>query len=218
MSAKVRQRRELLVCGYIKQIERKYKIENIPIEIYDMIHSYHALNDKWCKKHIDDKYVWIDQDLMRIKILKDDSVSVFGECVVKEGIFAWKLRIITIKYNGFMGAPPFIVMIKSDDEYLREYKMTTNWERVGCQFASGNQGLWTYLQNIKREHDEQHSYGSCWNSDGQIIEIILDLDGGTLSFTVDGIDCGVAFSNIPKGSYRLAFGNASAGGSEFELL
>ena len=60
-----------------------------------------------------------------------------------------------------------------------------------------------------------HKCNCVWRNDGDISEIILDLDTGSLEFVVNGTDCGVAFSNIPQKSYRLALTCDGAQGSEF---
>ena len=60
-----------------------------------MIHSYHALNDRWCKQDFQDEFVTIDEDSVKVETLTNIDVSIFGERGVKERLFVWKLQMIT---------------------------------------------------------------------------------------------------------------------------
>lgn len=66
------------------------------------------------------------------------------------------------------------------------------------------QGGWGYVSltgdkmSSSAEHDFEgvtESYG-CGFSQGSMVEMSVDLDAGTMAFKVDGVDQGLAFSNV----------------------
>ena len=74
-----------------------------------------------------------------------------------------------------------------------------SWQMYRCQLCAGNNGLW-----CKQEIDEANDNYQCqWRNDDDILEMILNLEQGTLQFIVNE-DSGIAFKNIKKASYRLA--------------
>lgn len=50
-------------------------------------------------------------------------------------------------------------------------------------------------------------YGSTWNGLGKVVSILFDADNRTLSFWIDGVSQGIAYSGIPAGTFYFAQGN-----------
>ena len=111
---------------------------------------------------------------------------------------------------------PYVGIIEDNEKHLKVFENSDCWDRVGCQLDAGSGDLCTYSSgDVIIVNDK---YNCVWNNVGDILEIILDLDKGTLGFVVNGKDCGVAFSNIPQKSYRLALTCDISDGSEFVFL
>ena len=95
MATKRNTKQKLLVWGYIREVEKVYEIANIPSEINDIIHLYQKICDKWSKKY-SSKQIKIDEFESMIFAEQDDRSTVFGEAVVSEGIFTWRIQIMSM--------------------------------------------------------------------------------------------------------------------------
>ena len=208
---------KLLVAGFIRGIEKMYKIKNIPNEINDIIYLYQRLYDEWDTKWTND-YVNIDETNTTITIKEDDESNMghaiaFGKRVVSEGIYIWKIKIICIKLT--FESPPYVGIIENNEEYLKRYRDDFLWDNVGYQLCGGNSVLCGPLSS---NYHKTSDYQCLWKKEGDVVEIILDLNERTLGFKVNDIDYGVAFSNIHKTEYRLAVSTLSMKGSKFAFV
>ncbi len=61
----------------------------------------------------------------------------------------------------------------------------------------GYSGDYAFLSNTgnKRSNNNSVAYASSWTQDN-VISGLLDLDNGTISFAVDGVDQGIAFTGV----------------------
>ena len=203
-------RRELLVWGYIRDIGKIYKSMTIPIEINDIIYLYQRIYAKWSKEYSNED-LSIDEES-----LKFDTKYVstaFGDNEIKEGVFRWKLKMMTNtmdykKYNAY----PYVGIIESNTGNFEGFRSRGSWQRVGCQLCA-NGGLWGAYGNSTSTSSQCK-----WNKQGDILEIILDLNERTLRFGVNGSDCDTGFDDIKQTSYRLALTAGNAAGTEFVFV
>ena len=202
-----------------------YKSLNIPLEINDIIFSYSKLCEEWSKKH-SHKDAIINGTKTNIKFVSDMRRTAFGTLVVEEGVFRWKLKIISFDNLREGYGYPYVGVIENDVD-LTEYKNYGFWDEVGCQLCAGNSGLYSHDSDLydtdddASYHDQVNviatdNYQCEWKKVGDILEIILDLNERTLRFAVNDKDCGIAFRNIKQTSYRLALTMDVV--AEFELL
>ena len=204
-------KQELLVSGYVRNIERMYDIKNIPLDIMDIIYLYQQFCDKWSRKYSHDDII-IDGIKNTITFSKDTNVTAFGSHVAENGIFKWKIRIISISYESVFKAYPYVGIIKDDDSVLKAYTDRASWEYDGYQFCAGTGSFYGM-----GDPDEGESFDVKWNKPNDILEIILDLNQRTLEFIINEIESVVAPLIIAKGKYRLAIGVNNAKGAQFEL-
>ena len=224
MAAKLEERQKLLVCGFVRNMEQVYKSLNIPLEINDIIYLYQRLCEEWNKKYSHPKAI-IDETKANIKFIDGMRQTVFGNYVVEEGVFRWKLKIISFNNMRDGYGYPYIGIIENDVD-LTGYQNYGFWDEVGCQLTAGNSGLYSHDDDYSTDDDiaredmdivaVTHNYECEWKKVGDILEIILDLDERTVRFVVNDIDCGVAFRNIKQTSYRLAL--TMDIDAEFQLL
>lgn len=205
MSERYSKRVELLVYGYVRDIEKECEFLNIPKEIPNLVYLYQKLCDEWDIKnsHPD---LTIFGNLSTIRLEMNDrtrtEMTAFGAQKVTEGIFKWRLKIISLKLGRF-DASPYIGIIEDTDDNLKKYKTSGAWQQVGYQLCAGNSRLWWCGYGDKGANAER-GYNCYWNKNGDILEMILDLENDTLRFILNDKDCGVAFRNIKKTQYRLA--------------
>ena len=210
-STKKDRRRELLVAGYVRDIERAHKIHRIPAEINDIIYLYQRLYDEWSKQY-SSKKVTIDEIGSMITMHCDQDVTAFGCHVVTKGIFKWRIKMVKFTYDEKIdGSPPYVGIIEDNEEYMEEYKNSCDWDENGYL-------LCCKIGRLLCGDILTSDYPCRWNKEGDILEMTLDLNERTLSFKVNDEDYGVAFEDIEEREYRLAFGGYKCDGSQFMLL
>ena len=209
-------KRILLVAGYVKEISEQYKIKNIPLEINDMIYLYQRLCDEWSQKYKTDN---ISVDTANAMITADDKerIKILGSHIVSEGVFTWKIKMISFTYTSEHGGPPFVGIVEDDADWLDEFFQGENqdntfWYRRGYQYCCKTG------DRFSQNGYDSSGYGTGWKNDGEILEMTLDLNHGTLCFKVNDMDHGVAFENIKPKNWRLAFSTFESKESKFMLL
>ena len=205
---------ELLVAGFVREIERMYDIKNIPNEINDIIYLYQRHYDEWDTKWSNDK-VSIDETNTRITINNGGHAMAFGKHVVSQGIFIWRIKISCFNKTSFE-SPPYVGIIENNDKNLERYKDDFLWDNVGYQLCGGNSllcGPADYGDYVKTD-----DYQCLWKNQDDILEIKLDLNEKTVGFKINDKDFGVAFGNIRKTQYRLALSTLAMRGSKFALI
>ena len=55
-----------------------------------------------------------------ITIDTDDKMKILGSHIVSEGVFTWKIKIVSFTFTGF-GGPPLIGIIEDDKDYLTDF-------------------------------------------------------------------------------------------------
>ena len=214
MATKHEERQMLLVWGFVRNIQQMYKSLIIPLEINDIIYLYQTFCDEWSKKYSHPNAI-IDETQTNVKFIMNKRQTAFGDFVVKQGGFQWKLQIISFnKTNG--NYYPCVGVIEDDVNYTIHQQYSI-WDEVGYQLCAGNSDLNSLNDNeyISDSHTADN-YECEWKNEGDILEIILDLDQRTLRFAVNGKDCGIAFRDVKQTSYRLAL--TTDVDAEFQLL
>ena len=213
-------KQELLLWGYMREVERIYKIRNIPHEINNIIYLYLKICDKWSRKY-SSNYIKINECNTLINVEGNVTHTAFGEMVVSEGVFVWRIQILALVHDGSYLEAPFIGIIEDDEGKLEFYRDSDIWGYCGYQLCAGDTGQLFCYMDYKQgtpKHIETEDYRCEWKEDGDILEMTLDLNKRTLSFKVNDKDFGVAYSNIKQTSYRLALSMEKFEGSQFEFL
>ena len=213
---RTRNRNELLVWGYIRNIVKLYKTLNIPLDINRMIHLYQRNCDEWSQKY-KSKYISIDADISMVTINRDYKITMYGEQVITEGIFIWRIKIIAntgVTYKDY----PYIGIIEDNIWCLTNYLEDTDFEGAGYQLCGGDGCLYHGLCGDK---NMTVSADKCiWTENGDIIGLELDLTERKLSIQINDGGFVELFTNIKRSSvgYRLALGVRGCEGSQFQLL
>ena len=212
----------LAVCGFIRRIERKYKIKNIPAEIKDIVHLYQMVCDKWDDKY-SNKQLTMDSAAMAVEWGTDLTMTVYSDHAVSNGEFIWMLKLISLKDSPgdedgimFFGYP-LIGIIRDDKAVLETHSDEESWDEYGCQVCRDIGFGCGPFSDISTKRD---NFNCDWANDGDELHVHLDLNKGTLKFILNGKDCGIAFKNIKQeqGPYRLAITCANAKGTKIVFL
>ena len=208
-------KQELLVAGYMREIEIMYKMMNIPMEIIHIIYLYKQFCDKWDKKYSHNSII-IDDITNQIMFTSIDDTTAFGCHVVEgdlNGFYKWKIRLISIKYDAIFRAHPYVGIIKDDENILNEYIDNGSWQFDGYQFCGGTGSFYSM-----DAPDVTHSIDFKWKCPNDILEIILDFEEQTLKLVLNEKESVIVSDCLEKGRYRLALGCNNAQGAQFELL
>ena len=197
-------RRELLVWGYIREFGKNYKLMIIPVEINDVIYLYQRFYVRWSKEHSHKDFLINGQSLT---FNSKNVQTAFEGNEVKEGVFKWKLKIVTNTMDYSKATTfPYIGIIESNTRNLKKYINKGSWQSVGCQLCP---------HGATFGHGVATLTGCEWYKQGDIMEIILDLNARTIRFGVNGENYDTGFDYIKQTSYRLALTARDAEGSEF---
>ena len=185
---------ELLVCGFIHDIHKKHKSLNVPLDINNIIYLYVKFCDEWSREYTNND-INIDAITNEIKSNSKGMMTAFGSQTVQNGVYKWQIKLLSLTSKKHYY--PYVGIIKSDEEHLRKYVDNGLWEPVGYQFCGANGAR--FAANITN-----YSCMCLWRKPNDVLEIMLDLDAGTMRLMVNGNDYGIAFENIEPGRYRLA--------------
>jgi hypothetical protein len=85
-------------------------------------------------------------------------------------------------------------------------QIDTNW------YIGGRPGSWSMHSNgNKYNSGSVTSYGSSYGTAGKVVSVAFDASVGELTFYVDGVSQGVAFSGLTNSPYYPAWSNTDAG-------
>ena len=203
---------ELLVAGFIRHMEKEYKLNNIPTEINHLIYLFQQFCDEWSKRW-SNRYISIDKITNTITFKTNNYATAFGTNVAKDGIYRWRIQIISLisSHNTAGKEYPQIGIIFDVPQNLQWYVDNFGWESNGYQLCGGTGTFWCindYTQTLKLR----------WNKPNDILEIILDLNKQTLRLSVNDIDYGIVYDRIKRAKYRLALSCKFHMRSQFALL
>ena len=189
----------LLISGYVRNMERVYIFENIPNVINDIIYLFLKFYDQWSTKYSSSK-IEIDKDGLSFVVKEDACHSAFGEHVVRDGLFVWRIQIMVNQIDADEHEGPYVGVIVDNEDNLARYADGDNWEDCGYQWCAVNG---TFVTNNKMSCSGRGNYLLEWDGKGDILEISLNLNELTLRFKVNDKDRGVAVKDIEKTAYRL---------------
>ena len=214
MASKKNHKRELLVAGYVRNVETIHKIKSVPIEINDIIYLYQRLLDVWNKKYSNEGVV-IDESTGIMSVNSEEDVTAYGSIIVSKDVFKWRIKLVSVGENDIV-TPSFIGIIENEEALLMRYQDRFHWDRNGCQLCGGSGSLYSSMPGILKP---LHGNYQCrWKKQDDILEMTLDLNEHTLSYKVNDTDFGVAFKNIRQNEYRLAWSTFDAKGAIFMLM
>mgnify|MGYP002626526659 CR=1 FL=1 len=189
--------------------EKNKEIEQLKSLIHSFVPSINIppnLDDKiismnFCWKINDKATVTDDLKIIR-KISGGDmwNCSAFGDkSLIKGKINKFKIQLTKLTCDVVFGIIPKGTNINEIDNWRKGY--------VTCSgnFAKHNLGEWITFLNKKAE-------------EGNIIEIIADLDRGELSFSRNGNNLGIFCDNIIKDIEYVPFVDMRGEGSEIRLI
>ena len=201
----------LLTWGYVRNIEIIHKALNIPTPINDIIYLYLRMYDEWSEQY-KSKDISIDDKTSIITFDSDDDSTIYGTQIIKDGIFKWRLKLISFRSTS--QASPYVGIIENNPNYLKMYSDDNNWDDYGYQLCGGSGRLYEYGFT----NPDRWSTRSKWRKDGDVLEMTLDLNEHTLSFKVNDTDFGALFSNVKDKEYRLSLSLLRSEGSQLRLI
>ena len=211
-------KRELLIFGYVNDMEKKHKFStNIPPEVSEIICSFNKYGDAWDQTYmnLDKEEESIELDGNRITATDRSTSTMYGTVSVSSGSYTWRLKIVAIPSDGNF-QQPFIGIIKDDPAILKKHVHSTIWEKGnddehGYMYCCGTghigyQYTWFIIKSCKNE--------------GDILDITLNLDERKIYLTINEEDAIVpdGFENIRLDKYRLVVTIYNAKGTIIELL
>ena len=133
------------------------------------------------------------------------SGTAFLTKVISAGIHRWTFRIINISDEMNFGIYKVIsrtpATLDLSDRFFSAANNGYAYEAKNSMDKTASDG--NLMKPESMSHHVWKSYGAnC--KDGDIVEMILNLEEYTLSFKVNDIDYGVAFEDIEKTKYRAA--------------
>lgn len=209
-------RQELLIWGYIREIERRFQFRNIPQDISDLIYLFQKCCDEWSKKYTQKDYIFNSMNIIEADSL--NHMTAYGSRVISEGQFSWRIKMIKYAYHDFGAHPPYVGIIEDNEEYMNAYLNNCNFEQYGYQLSSYPGLFGRADRNLKKIEISKENFTG-WKFAGAVLEIELDLDKLTLKFMVnDDTTSILGYQGIKKARYRLALSVTKFKGSQFQFL
>ena len=181
---------DLLFSGWIRRNSTKFQCEMILTSAIFIINKYaEFLPEIWDQK-LKSKYI----DIQGLSVVINTKQKMNGEqsiyCIkrVSTGKHKWKFRYDQVTRNVWN----LIGIAKTRTQLPTEKP----WMGIGGDYGYAFAGP----QSVTAE-PKWRLYGKCCNS-GDIVEMILDLDERTVSYTINGKDYGIADDNIEQTEYR----------------
>ena len=186
---------KLTVYGYIREIEKSLLITIPSGLIVLFVLFYGDQIDQWNTEFVG-KYLKLKDDNLTVtNTCNIKEGNAFGTIICEKGCYKWKFKInhVDARYPAICIG---IWRMQKDKTPPTDEYFTKGKEQGYAYYLKG------YKTTIERG-DCGDKYGiKCKN--GDIIQMILDLDKLALSFKVNGVDYGVAFNNIKQAKYKAA--------------
>ena len=145
----------------------------------------------------------ISNDLNRVRKVtggtKWNCSAIGDKNLIKGSINKWKLQLTKKTGNIVFGIVPKVIDLNSIDNWKKGYITCS------CNFGKHNLGIYQEFASLKAE-------------EGNIFEIIVDLEMGELSFSVNGNNLGIFCQNIIKNIEYVPFLDIETEGTEIILL
>ena len=205
---KVDQRSTYCVFGYIRRMQSLFPSENIyytiPALVIHWCLLYYFVDEQFGEDNLGMGYK-LSKNNKIMKLIKNKFGAVYLRHTVKTGIHRWKFKILKVNdHHYYMSIGIFktknkvkagcrVDKFRADDGY--------GWI-INCQRTTTIKGSRDAGRGRRMPRRARYGIRDCIT--GDIIEMILDLNQGNLSYVVNGEDWGVAFANIEITSYRAA--------------
>ena len=150
-----------------------------------------ASNISWSTKRSDARLKVMDGGTTVTCTKKNYQTAIANECF-SEGVHFWEIHVITSKYHSMSGGSEMFVGVGEKD-----INVTNCFVGQYCS-SSGKRG-WGYYSRTGKYSGGNSSYGQSFGKIGDIIGVTLDCDAGTLKYSVNGKDQGIAFNKGLKG-------------------
>eukprot|EP01084_Bolivina_argentea_P177923 307653_1 len=183
------------IFGYVRAIEKEYNCSiKLPAAIIYLFASfYYLINDEWDPNCLATG-MSLKENMITVTSSENNSALLVKE--IKSGIHHWKFKMTKCTGSDYM---------------IGIWKIHENADdAVETYFTNGKEKGYAYMCAIANM--TSHSSGDvCGAADygvkcktGDIIEMHLNFNDSVLSFSVNGIDLGIAEQNIEKVLYRAA--------------
>ena len=217
------QRDKNLIYGYIREMQtilpKDTAFYNIPQSINYICALFYYLRDKWDEEYIGPCHA-LSNGGYCITTQVDESSS-YGTILAKSpGIYRWKFKIHEIfktQYKVYWALVLGVWKTKSMKNPKTDFHYANSTENTGIyswgyayDFVSGT------LIDETGIYANGPKYGSRCN-EGDIIEIIIDLEVFTLRYAINDQDQGIAFNDVEDTEYRVAF-SSEREGFKIEML
>ena len=162
---------------------------------------------KWKVSELRNKLLCeLKNDFKTIKKISGDNIwncTAIGDTyLIKGKINKWKIKVNNINPNPshlLIGIIPSNIDLNGINNHIKGY--CTNFDNFGPH----NLGNYTATLNFRGKRDD-------------IVEIIVDLEKGQLSYSLNDIDLGVFFDNIDKSIDYVPFAEMYHIGTEITLI
>ena len=219
-----KQRRVLLVDGYIREQEILLSLSNIiPTSIYSIIFEFQLLVETWNKEYSSSNAI-VSDDGSCIDIANDAFCCNFGSHIVKYGdCFQWTLKVV--KYGGRECFKCAIGLIpdKNDLLTIKNENAMRKWPQKGGYMFSAVNGCIQFGNENNAYCKEENVFGN----EGDILQIKFNGKESTLHFITNGNDLGnclvtwkgekVEISNNEQLEYRLGICVKCANGAKIMI-
>ena len=194
-----KEQKSTLVYGYIKI---KIPSLDIPYDVIKIIDEFLVFSDRWDASYIIKDSIEINPETNSITSL-GNTCTVYGEAIVdcRSMIQTWKLKILKYKGTGWFS---MVGIVENDHGWLTKNRQNPRWweERRGYGFVCGHASIIYYDEN---GIFKLNKYGEKFKHKDDTMEIILNVQEGSLKFVINGTDYGNVSKNLDKTKeYRLA--------------
>ena len=179
-----------LIFGFVHEAQSLFPTDLSYFNINDLISfiilSFYYVRDKWDQQLTNLKYFKIDNDCLSIYAKGNHMTNAYLKRVVTEGIHTFRLKIEKEAKDNEKWLD-FVIGVVDQSFKLKQ-------EPVNYQKA--------YFVGSKALSPQRKPYGKMLKQ-GDIIEMIINMDNLTLKFIINGTDYG-KISDLKPGKYRAA--------------
>ena len=190
MASLTKERRVLLVDGYIRKLEKILDLSNIiPFSINSIIFEFQLLVERWNKEWSNSKVnIMDDGDIAEINVSRE--VTVYGDYIVKYGEnFMWNVEIIkgekTIDCSFWLGLTP------NKEKLLKQYEHSFDWYYQGGYVWEASSGFFGYDNGKAARYSDKSSIYK-FKNEGDKVQIRFNWKDSSLHYIVNGKDFGNA--------------------------
>ena len=123
------------------------------------------LLDTWNRKY-SHKDITIDENAGIMRVNVAEHVTAYGTLVVSQGVFKWKIKILSTDYG--TNAPSWIGIVEDDESLLQQYYNNSHWDNNGCQLCGGSGSLYSKQPGIIKN---VMNHRCSWSERGDVLEL-----------------------------------------------